>query len=260
MMKPQYIIQINKFLLRVMSNFTENVGRNVEKEISTKIRTKSQLIAFRKQRALESSQYFANNQISIASKPQHYDTKKPVLISFTENPQFLAKRIKRQQDLENFSSKFSIVKHGIHNQSLPKFSEHLDRLKINHIPVPVLPTPKTQKISKQVLKEPEIQKPNESWTWLNESSDIVEFHELKRSVKIQQENFRNKRENIYSEYFTKLIKEKEIKDKLVHAIKKKHNLLIQNRINSSFKLDETIHKSSEVRTTGFITNIFKDLY
>jgi hypothetical protein len=230
----------------------------INPSLSSKIRTQSQLIAYRKQKALESSQFFASNQYSVSSKRKPPELSTLPMVSFSENPIILERRLKKLKDLENFSKKFSIEKHGIHLKTLPKFSENLSLLNIK--PKSLTSSPKSQKFLKVLAKEQETIKPSTSWNWLNESSDIVEFHELKRSVKIQQENFKFKRENVYSEYFTKLIKDKEIKDKLVHSIKRKHNMLIQNRINLNFKLDEAIHKSSEVRTTGFISNVVKDLY
>lgn len=229
-----------------MSSFCEYIE-------NPRIRTKSQLIESRKKQALELSTFFANNQHTQLTKstlPTFQYSKSTI---FAENPAKASKIIQKQKDLENFSLKFSTIKHGIHSKSIPKFSENLD--KITFFKVPKVPSPKVKTLIN--MKNVEIKEKNlEPWTWLNESSDIVEFNELKRSIKMQQENFRKKGENAYSEYFSKLIKEKEIKERLVYAVRSRQKMLIQNRVSRCFRGDGSfVDKEYLLRTSGFLPKV-----
>lgn len=229
-----------------MSSFCEYIE-------NPRIRTKSQLIESRKKQALEFSTFFANNQLTHHTKlaiPSSQHSKSSI---FSENPAKASKIIQKQKDLENFSNKFSTLKHGIHLKTLPKFSENLD--KITFFKIPKIPSPKGENLMTVKIVENK-EKNLEGWTWLNDSSDIVEFNELKRSIKMQQENFKKKGENACSEYFTKLIKEKEIKDRLANATRNRHRMLIQNRVNVCFKGDNGFAKKEYLlRSTGFLPKV-----
>lgn len=214
-----------------------------------RIKTKSQLIETRKKRAFESSQFFANNLLSTSCKISQSTTLSTKPGIFLENPASTLKFIKKQKDLENLSTKFSKTKKGIHSNELPKFSQNLE--KAPFLRVLKVPSPKENSV-KRVKSCQSIEKVAENWTWLKDSSDIVEFNQLKRSIKIQEENFKNKREKGYSEYFSKLFKDKEHKEKLVYAIRNRQRMLIQNRVSKFFKTDGFFKREYVIRTSGFL--------
>jgi hypothetical protein len=170
-----------------------------------------------------------------------------------ENSYALKKARKKQDDLKNLEKKFGMQMYGIHKHELPKFFDIRHKIFNNSFKTPdtapyKVPKTKSHSVNQSIVGQSAT---NAFETIFSNDLDIVELKELKRNTNLMHEKFYIKHKPQYSAYFANKIKaHKEKKELALKAICKKA-MLIQNRINNSFK-PETKNSKNKFRSSGFI--------
>jgi hypothetical protein len=212
------------------------------------VNTRTQLIELRKLQARESSKVFENklNLVERRTKLQSQES-----FSCFQGEESKKKRnFHKSLEVHMTYEKPAAFKQGIH-QNLPKFSENLQVFakRLKGVCIEQSRDSPLRNSNKRVSRSVNNL---QNWSILNDSLDIVEFKEIKRNVKNQLINFNLRINDRKSSYFHNLNNKEAIKKKSLQEARAKKNMLIKNRVSSSFKSSSVLKKQAMMRTTGFM--------